>query len=145
MVWLCFTDSYGAVIQTDLQPLKIFMVWFHLKLHHFYMTVCYDLVQEIVWTACFIIETKKGSVHRPKFADPRSPEQNCYSFSKEMSTGVRVRWKRPFRVRRKGPFSVHWFGPLIIWRFLSRLRYSTVHLTARHRLPAPSKALRWRK
>ena len=59
MVWLCFTDSYGAVIQTDLQPLKIFMVWFHLKLHHFYMTVCYDLVQEIVWTACFIIETKK--------------------------------------------------------------------------------------
>ena len=75
MVWLCFTDSYGAVIQTDLQPLKIFMVWFHLKLHHFYMTVCYDLVQEIVWTACFIIETKKGSVHRPKFADPCSPEQ----------------------------------------------------------------------
>ena len=44
MVWLSFTDSYGAVIQTDLQPLKIFMVWFHLKLHHFYMTVCYDLV-----------------------------------------------------------------------------------------------------
>ena len=87
MVWLCFTDSYGAVIQTDLQPLKIFMVWFHLKLHHFYMTVCYDLVQEIVWTARFIIETKKGSVHRPKFTDPRSPEQNCYSFSKEMSTG----------------------------------------------------------
>ena len=49
------------------------------------------------------------------------------------------------RILLKGPFKVQRFGLLMIWQSLSWLRYSTIHLTAKHRLPAPSKARRWRK